>query len=805
MAMMIKKSMLRIFFLAILFLVQTPVWAQNAYLRFAEKQKEYEDIRFAAQEFERSFAKKKRYPTAVLIAKSYDRIQDYEQSFKWWGQVIGFEESVREDFYQYMLAARKAGHGNSFEELLIGSPYKMEDFPEVDREFLDKIYSKSPIFKLSTVDELNSDGSDYGLVNTGDGKRYFASDRGEVIPSKKRSIRFDAKNHLDSPEKYRFNDRQYFSIYSQEKEGDEIKEVVSAVPGTFHFSDPYYVKEDSSLFFSITKGLRKVKKKKEFTIYPELYFSRVMSDGQLSEATRFPFNDSLNHGVITPFVDSNSRRLYFSSNMEGGFGGYDLYYIPYEKGYIFGEPVNLGPTVNTAGNERDPFINGDRFYFSSDGHKGMGGLDVFEADFIQAGIANIRNMGVPVNSLSDDFAFKKLADGKIYLSSNRPGGMGMDDIYSVEDVYKQFLARVIDCNGLVFSESYLTTLRDRTHNGNVLTARNSKGEITAALEPETDFDLSISKPGYFTLTDQSISTKGFEGDTIRREYKLIPIPYQLPVHIDIVYYDLDKFVIRKDAMPALDKVAEIMTKYSFLDLLVGSHTDSRASDEYNIILSNNRAKAVAAYLENKGIANDRVRLEWFGESVLTNQCEDGKLCPEFEHQLNRRSELILEAFPDPTKQYDVPKEFLEMDFCDPEDIFRKLQEEINDIPTIYFDFDKSMLRSVHRKELERVSIMMGRMKNLNLYIQGHTDQRGSEDYNIELSERRAKVVKDYLIQRGVDSSRMESEWFGKTKPVHNCDEITCTPAMHQLNRRTELKVGFGSIGYTGRQKKVDTL
>ncbi|TFV91852.1 OmpA family protein, partial [Algoriphagus kandeliae] len=333
----------------------------------------------------------------------------------------------------------------------------------------------------------------------------------------------------------------------------------------------------------------------------------------------------------------------------------------------------------------------------------------------------------------------------------------------------------------------------------------NQGKLTAELEPESDFSLTISKPGYFSVTDNSITTKGFEGDTVKREYKLMPIPYQLPVYVDIVYYDLDKFAIREDAKPALDKIAEIMKKYSFLDLLVASHTDSRASDEYNIKLSNNRAKAVTEYMAQYNIAADRIRLEWFGESQLVNDCGNGVPCSEANHQLNRRSELVLEAFPDPTVQYDIPAELKDKDFCNPEDLFEMLQDEISQIPTIYFDFDKAMLRSVHKKELERTAIMLKRMPNLMLYIEGHTDQRGSEEYNQSLSERRADAVMEYLMKRGIEENRMEHQWFGETRPVHDCNTETCTEAMHQLNRRTELRVGKSSFTYTGRRKKVDTM
>ena len=123
----------------------------------------------------------------------------------------------------------------------------------------------------------------------------------------------------------------------------------------------------------------------------------------------------------------------------------------------------------------------------------------------------------------------------------------------------------------------------------------------------------------------------------------------------------------------------------------------------------------------------------------------------------------------------------------------------------YFDFDKSMLRSVHKKELERTAIMLKRMPNLMQYIEGHTDQRGDEEYNKALSERRADAVKAYLTKRGIEENRMEETWFGETRPVHDCNEVTCTPAMHQLNRRTELRVGKSQFTYSGRQKKVDVM
>ena len=784
------------------------VEAQKSKVRYADEQMELMNYQHALDVYKEAYEKKPTYQTARKTAMAQDKTRDYEQTYAWWKTAVGYDEATQEDLIQLL---RTGILTDNFAEArsIIESKGVSADSLGITPGAIPQSARK---LKLEPVEGVNSAESDFSYIEDAGGNKYFVSDRGGSFSEQMPSLRIDGRNKIFSADKSDYSDRSYFSVYKQDKDGN-VSKVVSNVPNTMNFSDPSYGAKDSLLFYSVTRSITKTKHRRDTVrVQPEIYYSKIGPEGNLEGFSSFSYNDSLKYAVMHPFVDEEAKRLYFASDNQdstwGGQGGYDLYYSEYTvmgDSLSFGVPVNLGPEVNTEGNETHPFRKGDKLYFSSTGHKGLGGMDIFEANYSPTGVTGTKNMGYPVNSLADDFAYREGKDKTVYLSSNRRGGQGLDDIYMAKEMYKQFLARVLDCNGAIITESYLSTFRDKTQGIMVPTARNAKGELTAQLEPESDFGITISKPGYFPLTDESITTKGFEGDTVKREYRLVPIPYQLPVHVDIVYYDLDKFKIRNDAMPALDKLAELMEKYSFLDLLVASHTDSRASDEYNITLSNNRAKAVTEYLGAKGINSDRVRLEWFGESQLINDCGNGKPCAEENHQLNRRSELVLEAFPDPTKSYEIPQELKDMDFCEPEDIFEKIQEEINDIPTIYFDFDKSMLRSVHKTELERTAIMLKRMPNLMLYIEGHTDQRGDGEYNQKLSERRAQVVKDYLKNRGVEDNRLESQWFGKTRPIHNCDEVTCTPAMHQLNRRTELRVGKSSFGYTGRQKKVDTM
>ncbi len=777
--------------------------AQRSKVRYADDQMKQMNYRHALEVYQEAYAKKPNYATARKTALAAEQLRDYESAYTWWKTTVGYGQAGGEDYAALLRTgimtdqfaeARGLADGRGFNADSLG--IHPGSVPAGTRKL-----------KVESMEALNSSESDFSLAEDGLGNKYFVSDRGGSYPDKMPGIRIDGRNKLFSEEKSDYTGRGYFTVYRQDKDGN-ISTVVSDVPGTKSFSDPSYAGADQLLFYSVTRSITKAKKTRDITVQPEIYYSRVSAEGKLEGAMAFPYNDSLGYSVMHPFVDGEAKRLYFASDMPGGLGGYDLYYSEYSKtgdSLSFTAPVNLGPEVNSGGNDTHPFRKDNKFYFSSDGREGLGGLDIFEATYSPTAVGGTRNMGTPLNSLADDFAYREGKDKTVYLSSNRKGGQGLDDLYMAKDLYRQFLARVLDCNGELITASYLATFRDKTQGILTPTARNAKGELTAQLEPESDFGITISKPGYFPLTDESITTKGFEGDTVKREYRLVPIPYQLPVYVDIVYYDLDRYVIRRDAMPILDKMAEMMKKYSFLDLLVASHTDSRASDEYNITLSNGRAKAVTEYLGAKGISADRVRLEWFGESQLINDCGNGKPCNEENHQLNRRSELVLEAFPDPTKQYEIPQELKDMDFCEPEDIFEKISDELSEIPTIYFDFDKSMLRSVHKTELERTAILLKRMPNLMLYIEGHTDQRGDGEYNKALSERRAQVVMEYLKNRGVETNRLESQWFGKTRPIHNCDEVTCTPAMHQLNRRTELRVGKSSYGYTGRQKKVDTM
>jgi len=332
------------------------------------------------------------------------------------------------------------------------------------------------------------------------------------------------------------------------------------------------------------------------------------------------------------------------------------------------------------------------------------------------------------------------------------------------------------------------------------TALTKEGILIAGLNPETDYSLKIGKKGYFGINDNSLTTVGFEGDTLIKKYKMAAIPYKSKLLTDNVYYDFDKSNIRDSEKPTLERIGNLMVENPHTVLYVSSHTDSRASNAYNKALSERRAASVNQYLTSLGISPERIKLEWFGEERLVNDCGDGLPCSETNHQLNRRSELTLTAFVDKDMEYELPEGIddpcaivLHSDLPTYSGARERVEKELanavtaKELPTIYFDFDRSHLKPVQKKELDDVIRQMKSDKALNLIIEGHTDQRGSDVYNEYLSELRAKAVVDYMVQNGIDRNRIEYSFYGENLPIHDCSNRNCSEALHQENRRTTLR------------------
>lgn len=754
-------------------------YSQSGLLRYADRKLEQGNYLEAGQGFEKAYSKKRTYQAALGAAEAFSKLRDYQKIYQWRKNAASFKEADADDVLFYIAAANQVGNLEEVKSALDSLRGRQSGpIQQLQLDSLSYWYDNPGNAEMVNVPAINTTSSEFGMTKDNRGNTYFSSDRdGAGLPIK-RAIRFD-NGYKYYNRGADFTGRDFLGIYKVDSEG-AVEEFVSPVPDIFHLADPFFMESMPVVFYTVTRA---IKKSKNYDVYPEVYFSQLDDAGKMTDYAPFPVNSATEYGVISPFVDEQAKRVYFSSNMGGGQGGYDLYYVTYDDDMKFGDPVNLGAMVNTPGNERDPYLNDNRFYFASDGHIGLGGMDLFVSHSDNGNFRGVKNLGIPYNSPQDDFGLYFSDEGDVYLASNRPESRGLDDIFLMAELYKRFQASVQGCDGELIAGPLEILLMEGKDRINRETTQDGRGTFNAELAPDADFEVVIRKSGYFALKDNQLSTRNLQVEELKKTYQLVRIPYQTAVYVDLVYYNLDESAIRNDAEEILAKVAELLKSYSFIDISIRSHTDARASNAYNEALSERRANAVRDYLGQFGVARSRVRSEWFGEERLINDCVDGVNCPETEHQLNRRSELILLAFPEKDRAYDMPPELEGIDLCD----ISNIQVPI-EVPTVYFGFDRANLKPEDKQALQRVAFMLENMLNQRLAIKGHTDNRGGDDYNQKLSEKRALVVKEYLEGRGIASDRMVYEFFGKSKPINDCDALPCTSEMHRINRRTELSL-----------------
>ncbi len=424
--------------------------------------------------------------------------------------------------------------------------------------------------------------------------------------------------------------------------------------------------------------------------YCNLYYSTQNANGNWSKAERVPLFESDSINVGQPFLSPDGKILYFSADAPDSYGDKDIYMVKQSRdGWSY--PKNLGPKINTNGYEGFPYIHTDgKLYFSSNGHSGMGGLDIFVAEPEGKKWGNVQNLQYPINSSADDFSLifqpyilpeemDKIKE-KGYLSSTRKGGKGNDDIYQFVLTIPQEPEIVVDSSTIVSKDTIKKSIPkyvleveilenlyedpDNPNSKNVGTfplknaiaevlglsfestlserlITNNKGKCSIELEENTEYKVTASNNAYLTQS-KLIETKGntaanTQTQIIRLQFILEKIYRQQEIVIDNIYYDLDKADIRKDAEPVLNQVAELLKENPNIVVEFGSHTDSRGSDRYNLNLSQERAESVVNYLISQKINPNRLVPKGYGESNLVNDCVDGVQCSEEEHQQNRRT------------------------------------------------------------------------------------------------------------------------------------------------------------------------
>ena len=432
---------------------------------------------------------------------------------------------------------------------------------------------------------------------------------------------------------------------------------------------PAFTKDGSTVVFA--RG--NTGKSKDPSPDVDLYMSKKTGNAW-SEPERLSISDSIAWDG-SPSFSADERTLYFSSNRRGGKGGVDLYRVPIDNSGRFGRPINLGSTINTPGDELFPYVSANgKLYFSSDGHPSIGGLDLFVASRNENEIV-VEHLGVPINSIGDDFAISFSDSTQGYISSNRPGGKGDDDIYFfkstgsedrwwttapppvIDTLNKKIVnyfvqVKVVDPTGNPIDSVKINVRKNGQTLSNEKT--NKKGFIELIDMAENDeLVFKCDKEDFITVR----SSFSMEGKTIPESLlkkEMTDTTFQVIITMDrpeigkeisklyeinSIYYDLDKADIRTDAAEELDKIVQFLTDNTQMNLELGAHTDARASTGYNLKLSQRRAESAVNYIIRRGIAKDRIKPKGYGEGQLINECSDGVECPEEMHQQNRRTEF----------------------------------------------------------------------------------------------------------------------------------------------------------------------
>jgi len=385
----------------------------------------------------------------------------------------------------------------------------------------------------------------------------------------------------------------------------------------------------------------------------ELYIYTKGDDGGW-QSEPFPYNKVEEYSVGHAALSGDGSILYFVSDMPGGQGGTDIWYSERQGDGSWGTPVNAGATVNSAGDELFPNVGPDgTLYYSSDGFAGMGGLDIFRSTGSRAGWTRPVNLRYPVNSPGDDFAYITTYEGEEglagYLSSNRNGGRGGDDIYSFTFEKPKI---IIILKGTASDKNTTDRLADVS-----VTLYDGMREIVARKRTDGSgtFEFVLDRDKSYTVLGQKekyhgdsakVTTVGItESDTLEVALLLEPVfEVGKTFELENIYYDFDKHNIRPDAAAVLDELVRTLRDNPTLRIELSSHTDSRGSDAYNLALSQRRAQSAVDYLVSRGIARDRMVARGYGETRLVNNCGNGVPCTREQHQANRRTEVTVLAY-----------------------------------------------------------------------------------------------------------------------------------------------------------------
>ena len=641
---------LRVVLLLCLAVYLTPQVANAGDLEKANQQYNIFNYKLAIELYEKVMAKKPSLAVAQKIANCHRFMNNTDAAEIAFAKVISFNGFDPINYYYYADVLKQNGKFDlaKYNYNMYGS-LNQEKFNEATMLAAScdsaKLWAAQPNKNILVKNNQtqNSEYSDFSPI------KY---DKGFAFVSDRLNTDDQASNAVtgENDKIYGWTGNGYLKLYeidTTDKESPVINRFPGSINSKYHNGPVTASSDFNELYFSRTDISDATKDKKLKVGQKFIYYSQ-RKGGAWSEATLVPFNKGEDFSVQHPALSPDGTTLYFSSDMPGGYGGLDLYASRKLGDGTWGKPENCGTVVNTSLDEVFPSVAANNMlYFSSRGHYGLGGLDLFSAEGSYTSFSNLQNLKAPYNSTKDDFGILFLDKDNGLLSSNRSGGLGLDDIYRfrtlpsvVEMPVFAVEGKIVDHTGAPVNNAVVALL-NKTTGKTTGVFTNPSGQFHFDLDPENDFTVRADSKMSFVDPDEDISTKGLDKS---KNYNILftvrkPLDTKDVYVLKNIYYDFDKYELRKDALVTLFKLAVYLKKYPNVNIELRSHTDERGTPEYNQELSQKRADAAVAYLIRKGIKASRLTAKGYGETELIFICGDSAECPDSAHQVNRRTEF----------------------------------------------------------------------------------------------------------------------------------------------------------------------
>jgi outer membrane protein OmpA-like peptidoglycan-associated protein/tetratricopeptide (TPR) repeat protein len=579
--------------------------------------------------------------------------------------------------------------------------------------------------------ELNTPNSEFGGVVFGDNLVFAAV--------KKKPNLFDKT--------YKWNNEGYLNLVSIPLKNTNAKDSIvnyfsKELKSPMHESNAIFTKDGKTMYFTRNNYINGKRGKDTNKISNiQIYRAELLND-KWTNVMSLPFNSpeySVEHAALSP----DEKTLYFSSDMPGTIGSFDIFSVSVD-GLTYGVPTNLGENINTPKREQFPFVSKDnQLYFSSNGLEGYGALDIFVSDIHNNSYTKASNVGLPVNSGYDDFAFYINSDTKNgYFSSDRPAGKGKDDIYSfketkellIEDC-KQYIAGIItDTDSHLALENATVILKNIDNQELEKTITTADGKFSFSVACESKLSLFVTKENYTqnskSLTISNERNKSNDGSMEIRSQE----------------------IIKKEEQLASEKLKAV----ELAALEQKRKDDAIALQEQKI--------ANANALESKKLAELATIQQLKADKLIA----DKKQKELAETRKKERTAAIIAA---------------------EKDVIKDKDRLIIKTDPIYFDYNMWYIRKESKKILNRVVELMNKYPEMVVEIGSHTDNRGNAKFNADLSQKRADATRNYILEQGIPKNRIQAKGYGESVPIVKCvPDNTCDEEQHELNRRSEFVI-----------------